>query len=167
MAAQSEAASNAGRELVMTRVVDAPQELVFKAWTEPAHLIKWWGPKGFTNTFHQIDIRPGGVWKFTMHGPDGIDYPNQIVFEEVVHPERLVYSHGTGEEDDNRQFHVTMTLTKQGDKTHVQLYIVFATVEERDAAAGAGAIEGGNSTLDRLEAELAAMLAGASVESAE
>lgn len=68
------------------RTIDAPRDLVFDAWTDPAHVGQWWGPDGFTTTTHEIDIRPGGVWRFTMHGPDGVDYPNEIAFEEIVPP---------------------------------------------------------------------------------
>src|SRR5450631_188479 len=107
-ATTKDAADTSDREIVITRVFDAPRELVFKAWTDPKHLVHWWGPNGFTNTFHEVDIRPGGVWRFTMHGPDGVDYPNRIVFEEIVKPERIVYAHSGGEENDLAQFHVTV-----------------------------------------------------------
>ena len=77
-------------ELVATREFDVPRELVFRAWTTPDLLARWWGPKGFTHTFHECDMRPGGMWKFAMHGPDGVDYPNHNVFVEFVQPERVV-----------------------------------------------------------------------------
>ena len=67
------------REIVTTRVIDAPRERVFKAWTDPEHLAQWWGPKGFTNTFQEFDMRPGGAWRFVMPGPDGVDYKNVFV----------------------------------------------------------------------------------------
>jgi uncharacterized protein YndB with AHSA1/START domain len=79
-------------------------------WTDPNHVAQWWGPKGFTNTIHEMDVRPGGVWRFVMHGPDGVDYQNKIVFIEVVKPERLVYDHVSGP-----KFHVTVTFTEQAD----------------------------------------------------
>jgi uncharacterized protein YndB with AHSA1/START domain len=66
------------REIVTTRAIAAPPELVFKAWCDPAHLVHWWGPKGFTNTFHEFDPRPGGAWRFVMHGPDGASDPNPV-----------------------------------------------------------------------------------------
>ncbi len=84
------------REIVSTRVFDAPRERVFQAWTDPEHLARWWGPKGFTNTFHEFDPRPGGVWGFVMHGPDGVDYKNRSVFVEIVKPERIVFDHVSG-----------------------------------------------------------------------
>src|SRR5258706_7128695 len=76
------------------RVFDAPRELVWKVWTEPEHIGKWWGPNGFTTTTHKMEVKAGGVWRFVMHGPDGRDYQNKITFIEVVKPERLVYKHG-------------------------------------------------------------------------
>ena len=75
--------------IVTTRVFDAPRDLVWAAWTDPAHLAQWWGPDGFTTTTSAYDLRPGGTWRFMMHGPDGSDYPNRITFDEIVRPERL------------------------------------------------------------------------------
>ena len=66
---KDDGSNTADREIVTTRVMDAPRELVFKAWTDPDHLVHWWGPTGFTNTFHEFDLKPGGVWRFVMHGP--------------------------------------------------------------------------------------------------
>lgn len=145
-------------DLVLTRVFDAPRELVFKAWTEPAMLLKWWGPKGFTNTFHEIDVRPGGKWRFIMHGPDGVDYPNQIVFDEVIRPERLVYTHGSGVEGDPGTFNVTVTFEEQGSRTLLTLRMLFPSIEERDRVVNEyGALEGGRQTLERLAEHLATL----------
>ncbi|WP_406701241.1 SRPBCC family protein [Singulisphaera sp. Ch08] len=139
------------REIVITRVLDAPRELVFEAWTNPKYVAQWWGPNGFTNTIHEMEVRPGGVWRFTMHGPDGVDYPNKIVFLEVVKPERLVYTHGEDGADDSGQFQVTVTFDEQGGKTTLALRSLFATAAERDKVVEEyGAIEGGNQTLARL-----------------
>ncbi|SFJ13220.1 Uncharacterized conserved protein YndB, AHSA1/START domain [Paenibacillus sp. UNC496MF] len=80
-------------ELVEVRVIDAPRETVFRAWTDPALLARWWGPRGFTNTFSAFDLRPGGTWEFVMHGPNGTDYPNTNVFVEIAPPERIVLKH--------------------------------------------------------------------------
>ena len=74
----------ADREIVITRVFDAPREMAWDAWTDPKQVVRWWGPRGFTTTIHEMDVRPGGVWRQTMHGPDGTDYPGQMVFVEVV-----------------------------------------------------------------------------------
>jgi uncharacterized protein YndB with AHSA1/START domain len=83
----------AAREITVTREFGAPRELVFAAWTDPVHVSKWWGPKGFTTTTTRMEMRPGGVWELVMHGPDGTDYPSKIVFVEIVKPERVVYDH--------------------------------------------------------------------------
>jgi uncharacterized protein YndB with AHSA1/START domain len=86
------------RSIIGSRVFDAPRELVFSAFTDPKHLAQWRGPAGFTTTTHSFDFRVGGVWRFVMHGPDGRDYQNRVVYEEIVRPERIVYRH-TGDED--------------------------------------------------------------------
>ena len=154
-ATDSSAMATSDREIVITRVFDAPRELVFEAWTDPAHVIQWWGPRGFTTTIHEMDVRPGGVWRFVMHGPDGTDYDNKVVFVEVVKPERLVYNHGAGDESDLQQFHVTVTFDEDGDKTRLTLRLVFGTPADRDNAVESGALEGGNQTLERLAEHLA------------
>jgi uncharacterized protein YndB with AHSA1/START domain len=81
------------RELVSRRTFHAPRERVFRAYSDPARLARWWGPSGYTNTFHVFDMRPGGVWRSTMHAPDGTDYPSESVFVEIVEPERIVFRH--------------------------------------------------------------------------
>ncbi|QJD85595.1 SRPBCC family protein [Cohnella herbarum] len=85
-------------EIVTSRVFDFPRELAFRAWTTPEWLARWWGPEGFTNTFHECDMRPGGTWRLTMHGPNGVDYPNHSVFVEIVPSERIVLDHLSGHE---------------------------------------------------------------------
>ena len=87
----SQNSSTADREIITTRLIDAPRDLVFRMFTEAEHVVKWWGPNGFTNTNHEMNVAPGGVWRFIMHGPDGTDWGNKIVYTEVVRPERLVY----------------------------------------------------------------------------
>src|SRR5512146_2810578 len=99
----------ASREITATRLVEAPRELVFRVWTEPDHIAHWWGPNGFTTTIHEMDVRPGGVWRFVMHGPDGRDYQNKIVYVEVTPPERLVYDHVAGP-----KFHATVRFADGG-----------------------------------------------------
>ncbi|MDB6128711.1 MAG: polyketide cyclase, partial [Verrucomicrobia bacterium] len=81
------------REAVNTRVLNAPRERVWEAWTNPKHLARWWGPKGFKNTFEVFEPKPGGEWRFVMHGPDGTDYKNYSTFVEVVKPARIVFDH--------------------------------------------------------------------------
>jgi uncharacterized protein YndB with AHSA1/START domain len=114
------------RELGMTRVYAAPRELVFRAWTEPDRLVQWWGPHGFRTTTHSFDLRPGGSWQYTMHGPDGRDYPNRITYREIVSPERLVYDHG---DDEAVRFHVTVTFKDLGGTTELTMRSVFDSAD--------------------------------------
>jgi len=107
------------RAIVGTREFDAPRALVFSAWTDPKHLAQWWGPHGFTTTTSSFDFRPGGVWRFVMHGPDGRDYQNRITFEEIVPPERIVYRHGGGDDVEPVQFSTTVILEDLGGRTRV------------------------------------------------
>ena len=144
-----------GPDLTFTRILNAPRELVFKAWTDPKQMAQWWGPRVFTNPVCEMDVRPGGVWRFVMHSPDGTDYDNKVVFVEVARPERLVYDHGPGDESDSPQFRVTVTFEQEGGKTRLTLRLVFASAAERDRAVEFGALEGGNQTLERLAEHLA------------
>ena len=142
-----------GRELIFNRLLSAPRELVFKVWTDPEHVVKWWGPTGFTNTNHGMDVSENGVWRFTMHGPDGVDYKNKIVFLEVKEPERLVYKHSDDEGPEQIHFHVTITFEAQGNKTNLTMRMVFDTKEELEKVArDFGAIEGAHQHIARLEA---------------
>ncbi|MFD2614271.1 SRPBCC family protein [Paenibacillus gansuensis] len=146
------------REIVINRTLNAPRELVWEAWTRPEHLNHWWGPEGFTITLQEFELKTGGVWKYVMHGPDGVDYPNHNVFIEVRQPERLVYSAGDGDEDSPGQFQTTVTFAEEGVKTLVNMRMLFKTAEERNYVVKEyGAIEGGNQTLDRLEKLLASL----------
>jgi len=138
------------RSIVTTRVIDAPRELVFDAFSNPDHLARWWGPNGFTTTTHAFDMRPGGAWRFTMHGPDGRDYENHIVYDEIVRPERIAYQHG--DDKGTISFESTITFEDLGGKTRITLRAVFPTKENRDWVAKThGAVEGGRQTLGRLE----------------
>ena len=142
----------ANRELSITRLLNAPPELVWEVWTKPEHIANWWGPVGFTTTTHEMNIKPGGVWRFMMHGPDGKDYPNKIVFIEVVKPERLVYNHTGEEETENIRFHVTVNFEKQGNKTKLTMRSLFESEEEFIRVMKEyGAEEGMKQTVDRLE----------------
>lgn len=144
------------REIVHTRLLDAPRELVWEAWTDPRHVAQWWGPNGFTNTIQEMNVTPGGVWRLVMHGPDGTDYPNRMTFHEVVRPERLVYSHDSDQDDDENQFHVTVTLDDEGGKTRLVMRALFASAAARAKVVEEyGAIEGGTQTLNHLEQFLA------------
>ncbi|HXJ00555.1 MAG TPA: SRPBCC family protein [Micropepsaceae bacterium] len=151
MAERNEAAaSTADREIVATRIFDAPRELVWKAWTDPKHVALWWGPNGFKNTISEMDVRPGGVWRFIMHGPDGTDYANRVAFLEVVRPHRLVYIHG--DERDPDQFRVTVIFEEQDGKTKLTMRSVFRSAADLAYVVEKhGAIEGMNQTLGRLK----------------
>ena len=139
------------REIATTRVLDASPELVFRAFSDPAHLARWWGPKGFTNTFHEFDLRPGGAWRFVMHGPDGAHYQNHSVFVEVVPPERIVINHVSGP-----HFHLTITLAEQAGRTKLSWRMLFESAAECDKVK-TFAVPANEQNLDRLETELAAM----------
>ena len=144
-----DSADEDARAIVTTRVFNAPRELVFAAWTDPKHLAQWWGPNGFTTTTSAFDMRPGGVWRFVMHGPDGRDYQNRITFDEILRPERLVYRHGDDAEP--AQFHVTVTFEDVGGKTMLTMRAVFPTAAARDLVVKEyGAAEGAQQTLARL-----------------
>lgn len=139
------------RELVMTRIINAPRVLVFKVWTEAEHMAKWWGPNGFTNTIHSMEVKRGGHIDFIMHGPDGTDYPNYIAYKEVERPSKLCYLHGSVA-NDPKAFDVTVTFEDLGQKTEITMKMVFNSREEKDFVVEKyGAIEGNKQTMDRLE----------------
>ncbi len=143
------------RELVFTRVFDAPRELVFKVWTDPKHIVEWWGPRGFRTESLDMDVRPGGAWRLIMHGPDGRDYRNRIVYMEVVRPERLVYKHAGEEQDESVRFQVTVTFEDAGGKTKLTMRMLFETGAERDDVISRyEADKGGVQTLERLAEHL-------------
>ena len=140
------AAGSADRHIVATRLLDAPCVLVWKTWTDPKHVAPWWGPKGFTSTIQEMDVRPGGIWRLVMHGPDGTDYANKSVYVEVVEPQLLVYDHVSGP-----QFRFCATFIAEGDQTRVTVRMLFPSAELLDKTAKAfGAIEGLHQTLERL-----------------
>ena len=139
--------SQASREIVVTRVFDAPRDLVFQMWTDPKHIAQWWGPNGFTSTIYEMDVKPGGVWQFVMHGPDGVDYQNKVVYLEIVRPERIVYSHVSGP-----QFQMTVTFADDGGQTRLTAQMLFESAALRDKVAGQfGAVEGLKQTIGRLQ----------------
>lgn len=147
-------ASSLAREIVLTRLFDAPRELVFKVWTDPNHIDQWWGPNGCRNETYAMDVRPGGMWRFVMHAPDGVDYDNRSVYHEVVPPERLVYTQGRDVESDPAAFHVTVTFEALGSQTQVTIRMLFATAAQRAAKVAFGAIELGQQTLARFAEHL-------------
>jgi uncharacterized protein YndB with AHSA1/START domain len=130
----------------VTRIFDAPREIVFRAYTDPDRVQVWWGPSGFTTTIHEMDVKTGGHWRFTMHGPDGTDYPNEVVYREVEAPVRLVYVHGP-----QPKFDVTVTFEDLDGKTRLTMESRFATVAEREMVVREyHAIEGANQEMVRL-----------------
>jgi len=160
----TENTSSADREIIISRVLHAPRELVWQAWTDPKHVIHWWGPRGFTNTTKRHEFRVGGVWEHVMHGPDGANYPNKSTFKEIVPLERITFLHGGGrEEGPGATFTATWTFeTVEGGKTKLTGRMVFPTSEARDFVAREfGAIEGGKQTLERLGEYLPKMTAAA------
>ena len=138
--------------MVGSRLIDAPRELVWSVWTDPKHLAQWWGPDGFTTTTSAFDFRPGGMWRFVMHGPDGRDYENRITFDAIVKPERLEYHHGGGDDVEPVQFRTTVTFEDLGGKTRVTLRGAFPSAEERARVIREyGADKGLVQTLARLD----------------
>ena len=139
MAARSEPTTKPARaELAITRVLDAPRELVFAAWTDPARLAQWFGPEGFTAAVHHMDARPGGTYRFCMHAPDGGEHWVHGTYREIVAPERLVFtwirenSDGIGVETV-----VTVTLLADGERTTLTLHhALFDSVAVRDSHQG-------------------------------
>ncbi len=146
------------REIVMSRVFNAPREVVWEAWTNPKHVVNWWGPNGFSTTIEVMNVTPGGLWKHVMHGPDGTDYPNKSIFVEVKKPEKIVFKHAGGlQERGGACFQATWTFEEEpGGKTKLTGRLTFESSDERDHTAQEyGAIEGGKQTLARLETYLA------------
>jgi uncharacterized protein YndB with AHSA1/START domain len=143
------------REIVLSRVFDAPRELVFEAWTDPEGLAQWFGPKGFVTKTHEIDVRVGGLWRFEMRAPNGTCFPNRIEYLEIKKPERLLMDHGSDVDDDPHRFRVTITFDAQSDgKTVVTMRQLHPNKAQRDAGIGFGAVELGYQTLDKLAAKL-------------
>ncbi|MEU4426566.1 SRPBCC family protein [Actinoplanes sp. NPDC024001] len=150
--------STADREIVISRSIDAPRELVFEAFTEVRHLSHWWGPEGFTTTTRSFEFRLDGVWDFVMHGPDGTDYPEWITWTEIVAPERIALLHGESRDDPNA-FTTVLTFEPDGATTRIVMRTVFPTRQLRDdAVAKYHAIEGGRQTLSSLAAYVSELL---------
>ena len=146
------------RVLVITRVFDAPRELVFKAWTDPKHVAHWWGPNGFTNPVCELDVRPGGAILIHMRGPDGVVYPMKSVFHEIVEPERLVFTTSSFEDEDgNPQLEVlnTVTFAEHNGKTKLTLQARVMKSTPEVAVPLAGMEEGWSESLERLGEHLA------------
>jgi len=141
----------ADKEIFAVRLLDAPRDLVFAAWTDTAHLEQWWGPTGFTTTTRRASFETGGQWRFVMHGPDGTDYGNLIQYVVVEPPSRLVYRHGGENETANIRFEVEVTFADEGGRTRLTMRTRFPSNEARDhVIAKHGAFEGLKETMARL-----------------
>src|ERR671932_809515 len=119
--------ATADREIVVSRVIDAPRELVFEAFTEVRHLAQWWGPEGFTTTTRSFEFREGGAWDFVLHAPDGTDYQEWITWTEIAPPERIALLHGESRGDPNA-FESVLTFAPDGAATRIEMRTVFFSV---------------------------------------
>ncbi|MFB7719115.1 SRPBCC family protein [Nocardia sp. NPDC056100] len=144
--------TTADREIVISRSISAPRELVFEAFTDIRHLSQWWGPEGFITTTRAFDFRVGGTWDFVMRGPDGTDYQEWISWTEITAPERITLRHGEFQDDPNA-FESILTFAPEGTSTRLEMRTIFPTKELRDEAAEKyHAVEGGRQTLAKLDA---------------
>ena len=134
------------REIINTRVFNVPREVLFNAWEDPTLLAQWWGPKGFSNTFHEFDFKPGATWKYTMHGPNGADFLNTSVFKEIVKPERIAFLHLLPV----HEFLLTAAFEEFGVKTKLTFRQLFNTAEECQRIK-TFILEANEQNLDRLE----------------
>ena len=150
--------ATADREIVVSRVISAPRELVFEAFTDVRHLSQWWGPEGFTTTTRDFTFRVGGEWDFVMHGPDGTDYAEWITWTEITPPGRIALLHGEFRDDPNA-FESVLTFEPDGTATRIEMRTVFPTTELRDEAVETyHAIEGGRQTLSNLATYITRLL---------
>lgn len=149
--------TNESKEIRIQRTYDAPLQAVWDAWTDPAQTAQWWGPRGFTLTTHSKDLRTGGHWHYTMHGPDGTDYPNTTHYLEVEPLARLVYDHG-GNDDRPPLFRVTVVFSEEDGKTRMDMRMGLATAEAATQTRQFIKQAGGNATWDRLAEYLAKQL---------
>jgi len=134
------------REVRITRKLKAPVKLVWEVWTQPEHIVNWWGPSGFTNTIHQMDFREGGEWTLTMHGPDGTNFPNRSIFKEIIPFKKIVFEHF------NPHFITTVLFESKGEETLIDWTLLFDTAEKREIVVKAHkADEGQKQNLDKLE----------------
>jgi uncharacterized protein YndB with AHSA1/START domain len=115
--------NNKDRELLITRTLNAPVDLVWETWTNPEHIAQWWGPNGFTNTITKMDLRPGGEWLLVMHGPDGTDYKNKSIFKEIIPHKKIVFDHVAP------NFTATIEFEAKGETTFLKWHMLFESVE--------------------------------------
>lgn len=146
------------RELTIFREFQAPREVVWEAWTNPNHLVHWWGPPGTQYTIQEINIKAGGVWRFIMHVPGGQDFPNRILYKEVIKPEFLSYEHGSDLDNDPQRFYVTTRFEAKGKATVVNTKMTFATAGQlKDVIEKYGALEVNRLSMLKLDEYLKTM----------
>jgi len=134
------------RGILSARVLPWSKETLYNAFADPVLLAKWWGPAGFTNSFHEFDLRPGGVWDFVMHGPGGKDYHNRSVFVSILRPERIVFDHL----EPVHSFRMTISFEEYGTGTLVSFHLLFDSTEECNRVRPY-ILAGNEENFDRLE----------------
>lgn len=142
-------AKSRSNEIRIVRTYDAPVKAVWDAWTDLKQVVQWWGPRGFTLTTHSKELKPGGIWHYTMHGPDGVDYPNKTLYHEVEPYAKLVYDHG-GYDDRPPLFRVTALFSETKGKTKLEMTMALATPEAAEEIRKFIKKASGESTWDRL-----------------
>jgi len=147
------------KDLSITRVYDAPLQAVWDAWTVPEQVARWWGPRGFTLTTHSRDLRTGGTWRYTMHGPDGVDYPNVATYLLVEPHRKLIYDHGATDERP-ALFRVTVTFSESEGRTTMEMVSTLPTAEAAAQTETFIKKAGGTGTWDRLAEHLAEKSSG-------
>lgn len=152
--------TTAEKEIIVSRLLNAPRSLVFLAFTDPRLLQKWWGPKEFTNTFHSFELKPGGKWLFDMVGPDGKVWPNLIEYTEIINPEKIVYHHSDGTGNDPNAFNAEITFQDMQGKTQITLKLITESEEVLKRHLEFGAVEGGKSTMESLDEFLSGLNEG-------
>ena len=145
--------TTADREIVVSRLIDAPRELVFAAFTEREHIEQWWAPKGATT--HEMDVKPGGIWRYSQPARDGSLNPFKIKFIEIDKPARLVYDYGADTDNAPEPVRTTVTFAEENGKTEVTLQLMFVTAAERKQAVKYGGIVGAMQALENLADYLA------------
>jgi uncharacterized protein YndB with AHSA1/START domain len=146
------------REITITRIFDAPRQLVWKAWTDPKHLAQWWGPKNFSNPVCEVDARAGGKWHIVMRAPDGQEHPCGGVYQEVLEPERLVFTNIAIDVEGNPIIDgfTTVLFADEGGKTKITLHTRGTALVDYAAAYLQGMEAGWSQSLDRLAERLTA-----------
>jgi uncharacterized protein YndB with AHSA1/START domain len=140
-----------GREVVFSRLIAAPVELVWEIWSSVQHLHEWFGPAGYTTTTQEFEFTPGGVWRFTMHSPDGTDNPNRIVFRTIEPMKRIVYENSWDLPGAPLDFTVVVTFAAEGKGTRLVLHMTFANdAAMKTAVERYGVLRGGIETFERI-----------------